>query len=95
MEESILDTVGLVSPESLLYYPVENLFRHGTVYGVPGDLLRTQRPDYIVSLEVFLRSVLRDDPGALDGYQLIKKGPSNAFRSDGMLVYRKAGVVRR
>jgi hypothetical protein len=79
--------------------PPENQTRYEGIVGmrqayglnnaVPAELLRQERPDYILSLEVFLRPVLRDDPSALDGYVLERSWPSDAFGSRGLLLYRR------
>ncbi|HEY3111204.1 MAG TPA: hypothetical protein VGL23_20770 [Chloroflexota bacterium] len=85
----ILDTVGLVSPAALRYYPLPTREAYGLNNAVPAELLRRERPDYILSLEVFLRPVLRDEPSALDGYVLERSWPSDAFGSRGLLLYRR------
>jgi arabinofuranosyltransferase len=86
----VLDTVGLVSPRALRYYPLPTREAYGVNNAVPAELLRRERPDYVLSLEVFLRPVLRDDPSALDGYVLERVWPSDAFGSRGLLLYRRA-----
>jgi hypothetical protein len=85
----ILDTVGLVSPEALRYYPLPTIAAYGPSNAVPAALLRAERPDYVLSLEVFLGPVLRDDPSALDGYFLERSWPTNLWGSHGLLLYRR------
>jgi hypothetical protein len=86
----ILDTVGLVSPVALRYYPLPTREAYGLNNAVPAELLRHERPDFILSLEVFLRPILRDDPSALDGYVLEREWPGDAFGSRGLRLYRRA-----
>ena len=85
----ILDTVGLVSPVALQYYPVPNEAVVGK-YAVPAELIRDTRPDYLVSLEIFIRHTVIDDEWFLTNYRRIGKLETNIFGSEGLLVFRRA-----
>jgi hypothetical protein len=50
----ILDTVGLVTPQSTQHYPADPEI-YVTNYAIPADLVLTLDPDYIVILEVYGR----------------------------------------
>jgi hypothetical protein len=58
----ILDTVGLVSPESSAYYPIPASMMATRNYAVPPDLIMDFQPDYIVILEAYARNSLHRDP---------------------------------
>ena len=83
----ILDTVGLVSPESTAYYPVDPSMLATTVYAVAPDLILDQRPDYIVILETYGRNGLLKDPRFAALYRLRSRLETNIYSSDGMLVF--------
>jgi len=57
----ILDTVGLVSPQALAYYPLPPEDTPA-LNAIPEGLIQDQRPEFVVSLEVFVRETLLDDP---------------------------------
>ena len=83
----ILDTIGLISPESVPYYPLprEQLVIN---YAISADLIADHQPDYVVFLEVYGRQTLLADPRFTANYTLIKKIPTDIYGSDGMLVYQ-------
>ena len=84
----ILDTVGLNSPLTLEYYPLdEALFVIN--YAVPADLILDQLPDYIVLLEVYIRNGLLQDPRFAQHYTLLHKLPTDIYGSDGMLIFTR------
>jgi hypothetical protein len=84
----ILDTVGLISPESEVYYPLPDEF-YITNYAIPPDLIHEENPDYLVILEVYGRNGLLMDPRFLDEYELISRYQTDIYGSDGMLVYTR------
>ena len=88
---SILDTIGLVSPESAPYYPLDpREITVGVENAVPTRLIIDLRPDYIVSLEIFIRdSLLKSDEFA-KLYELERTYPTAAFGSKGLHVFRLA-----
>ncbi|MGB2896892.1 MAG: hypothetical protein WBB65_12095 [Anaerolineales bacterium] len=82
----ILDTVGLISPESEAFYPLpEELYI--TNYAIPPGLIHQEKPDFLVLLEVYGRNGLLMDPQFLDEYGLINRIQTDIYGSDGMLVY--------
>jgi len=87
----IFDTVGLVSPAASAYYPLsdENLVGN---YAVPTRLILELQPEYLVSLEVFLRNTLMKDQEFLSQYRLVWQASSNAFGSRGLLIFQKAAT---
>jgi len=84
----ILDTVGLISPQSTAYYPIpESLYVIN--YAIPPQLVEDLRPDYLVMLEVYGRNGLLVDAGFQADYLLIETIPTDLYESAGMLVFRR------
>jgi hypothetical protein len=87
----ILDTVGLNSPQSTRYYPLDASL-YTITYAVPPDLILDEQPDYLVILEVYGREGLLKDPRFWAQYRLRRKIPTDIYGSDGLLIFeRKAG----
>ncbi len=84
----IFDTVGLVSPSALRYYPVP-VEAVVAIYAVPSELIRDTTPEYLVSLEVFIRRTLLDDEWFLTNYRRIGRLETTAFASDGLLIFER------
>jgi hypothetical protein len=84
----ILDTVGLVSPSALHYYPLPGEAYAGN-YAIPPGLIRDQQPEYLVSLEIMLRNTLLQDEWFLSSYRQIWYGATDAFGSRGLLVFAR------
>jgi hypothetical protein len=82
----ILDTVGLVTPESRRYYPADPDI-YVINYGIPADLVLALDPDFVVILEVYGRRGLLPDPAFQDRYRVIEKLETDIYGSDGMLVF--------
>jgi hypothetical protein len=84
----ILDTVGLVTPESSRYYPADPDI-YAINYAIPADLVLALDPDYIVILEVYGREGLLPDPRFQERYQLLTKLETNIYGADGMLIFTR------
>ncbi len=84
----ILDTVGLNSPQSTRYYPLDERY-YAINYAIPPDLILDQHPDYIVILEVYGRNGLLPDARFQQAYELIEKIPTDIYGSEGMLIFKK------
>jgi hypothetical protein len=84
----ILDTLGLISPEAVAYYPLpENA--HVINYAIPSELIQDLKPDYLVILEVYGRNTLLKDPLFLEQYELLQKVSTDIYGSEGMLIFRR------
>ena len=84
----ILDTIGLISPVSLKYYPLpESLYTIN--YAIPPDLILDLEPDYLVILEVYGRGGLLEHEDFLRSYRLITELPTNIYESDGMYLFER------
>ena len=82
----ILDTVGLVSPQALSYYPL-NIGELPSLNAVPAQLIHDADPDYLVSLEIFLRPTVLQDPWFRHNYHLLWSAETDAFGSNGLLIF--------
>lgn len=82
----ILDTVGLNSPQTLKYYPLDQKY-YVINYAIPPNLIMDNLPDYVVILEVYGREGLLKDSRFQEAYQLKTKFDTNVYGSDGMLIF--------
>ncbi len=84
----VLDTVGLVTPETQRYYPADPDI-YVINYAIPADLVLALDPDYIVILEVYGRRGLLPDPRFQERYTLLQRLDTDIYGSEGMLIWRK------
>jgi hypothetical protein len=84
----ILDTVGLISPEAVGYYPLPDE-AYATAYAVSTDLIVDERPDYLILLEVYARNTLQRSEAFAAEYEVYRRWPTDIYGSDGLLVYRR------
>ena len=89
----ILDTVGLNSPQSLRYYPLDQMY-YEINYAIPPDLIIDNRPDYVVILEIYGRRGLLKDPRFQKDYQLLETIPTDIYGSNGMLIFKQVKWLR-
>lgn len=87
-EMPILDTVGLVTPETGNYYPADPSI-YVINYAIPADLVLALNPDTIVILEVYGRRGLLPDLRFQARYRLLEKIETDIYGSDGMLVFAR------
>jgi hypothetical protein len=84
--EQILDAVGLISPESVEYFPLPDEY-YVANYAMPPDLILDELPDVLVTLEVYVREGLLKDPRFQEQYRLLRQYETDIYGSDGMLVF--------
>ncbi|MDY7080787.1 MAG: hypothetical protein SXV54_28220 [Chloroflexota bacterium] len=84
----ILDTVGLVTPESTRHYPTDPDI-YVSNYAIPADLVLALDPDYIVIIEIYGRRGLLPDPRFQKRYRLLKKLETDVYGTDGMLIFER------
>ena len=84
----ILDTIGLISPVSVGYYPLPDSF-YVINYAIPPALINDQEPGVVVILEVYGRRGLLLDPEFNLNYALEETYPTDLYGSEGMLVFRR------
>ena len=85
---SVLDTVGLISPASLGFYPAPEQVGSAN-YSVPVRLVEALKPDYLVTLDVFIRSSLLQDRRFQSIYREIWAAETTAFSSRRLIVYER------
>jgi len=84
----ILDTVGLNSPQSTSYYPLDPAY-YVINYAIPPQLILDAKPDFIVILEVYGRAGLLKSPLFWQLYKLRQKIPTDIYGSDGLLILER------
>jgi hypothetical protein len=85
----IVDTVGLVTPELRFYYPVSpELIVEGQNYAIPPLLISDTQPDFLVTMEAFVRLGLAQTPEFTAQYMLIEAILTD-FYGTGMLLYQR------
>jgi hypothetical protein len=84
----VLDTVGLVSPAALPYYPLppEQLVADNAI---PARLIVDRQPDVVVTLDAFARRSLLEDPAFMRDYRLEASYPAAVWRSQELLMFRR------
>jgi hypothetical protein len=84
----ILDTVGLVSPRALAYYPLpqDELVSDNAI---PPGLIAERRPAAVVSLDEYVRRSLLLNPTFLHDYRLVASYPAPIWASQQLLVFRR------
>jgi hypothetical protein len=86
----ILDTVGLVSPEAVVYHPLPDE-AYVITYAIPTELILDEQPDYVMTLEVYVRETLLRSRAFLRQYELVHRWETDIYGSEGLLVYRRIG----
>ena len=84
----VLDTVGLVSPAALPYYPLPPE-QHVTDNAIPSRLIENQRPDVVVTLDAYVQRTLLTDPAFQREYYLEAAYPAVVWQSTELLVFRR------
>ena len=86
---TIVDTVGLVTPELRRYYPLPSgLIAEGQNYAIPPQLILDTRPAYLVTMEAFVRLGLEQDATFKRDYELLYEIPTGYYGT-GMRLYRR------
>lgn len=87
-DAQILDTLGLISPQTLNYYPLDpNLYVIN--YAMSPQLILDERPDWLVAPEVYLRKGVLPDAQFQSQYQLAQTIPTDIYGSRGLMVFRR------
>jgi hypothetical protein len=87
-ENRIIDTVGIVTPETIKYQ--YNSLQRGQQfsYAIPSNLILDMQPDYLLSLDIFLLPSLLTSDEFLNHYRLLTVIPTNAMGSSGLYIYK-------
>ncbi|MBI1257959.1 MAG: hypothetical protein GC204_10845 [Chloroflexi bacterium] len=87
---TIVDTVGLVTPELTRYYPVDPaLIASDQNYAIPPQLIYDTQPDYLVTMEGFVREGLAKQTQFHDEYDLVTEYPFEFYGSSMQLYAKK------
>jgi hypothetical protein len=84
----ILDTLGLISPQTLHYYPLDPKL-YVINYAMPPQLILDQKPEWVVCPEVYIRNGLLKDARFRAQYQLWVTLPTDIYGSKGLMVFRR------
>jgi hypothetical protein len=84
----ILDTVGLISPQAVPYYPLDPSLLVIT-YAMSPELIQDLQPQYIIALEVYVRRSLLPAPWFQEAYTLAHRLDTDIYGSDGMLIFER------
>jgi hypothetical protein len=86
---TIIDTVGLVTPELSKYYPIDSaLIAEGQNYAIPPQLIEDTNPEFLVTMEAFVRLGLEKEPEFTQNYELVEEIPTD-FYGTGMRLYER------
>lgn len=85
----ILDTVGLVTPELLAYYPVPDSFwQPDANYAVPPGILLDYEPAFFVIMRGYIRGGLENDPAFNAQYVPVKQIATDYY-GGAMIVFQR------
>ena len=84
----VLDTVGLVSPAALPYYPLP-ADQFVSDSAIPARLIDDRQPDAVVTLDAFAERSLLPDPTFQRDYHLAAEYPADVWQSHELLLYRR------
>lgn len=84
----VLDTVGLISPAALSYYPLPAA-QLVTDNAIPARLIADRQPDAVVTLDAFAQRSLLPDPAFQRDYRLEAAYPAAVWQSQQLLVFRR------
>lgn len=86
---TIIDPVGLITPEMRRYYPIDPaLIVEGQNYAIPPQSIQDTQPDYIITMEAFVRLGLEKEAWFHDDYTLVEEIPTD-FYGTGMRLYAR------
>ncbi len=84
----IISAIGHVNPEVLSFLPAPKS-KTALDSAIPVAMVVATRPDYIFSLEIFIRHTLLKDPWFRRHYEVVKIFPSSMFYSKGVYLFRR------
>lgn len=88
---TIIDTVGLVTPELSAYYPVDPaLVVDGQNYAIPPQLILDTEPAFLVTMEAFVRLGLAQNTSFTRQYDLREEIPMAYYGTGMQLFVRQA-----
>lgn len=94
-DTSIISSVGHINPEAMPFLPPipEETALPDANHSVPKKMVYELKPDYVLSLECFIRKSLLPDPRFNAEYETWKFYPgANTFGSKGMYLFKRRAV---
>lgn len=86
----IISSIGHNSPEMFPFLPVSREVTGKHINnGISIEMIRHFRPDYVLSLEAFIRHGLLTSEDFLAEYEIVDKRESNVFGSRGLYLFKK------
>jgi hypothetical protein len=85
-QATILDTLGLITPQATNYYPLPESAYVGN-YAIASDLITDYWPDFLVLPEVYGRRTLLKEPEFIENYDLLETIPTDIYGSEGILIF--------
>ena len=92
----ILDGCGLVSPQAIPFLPVPAAARPDfRTSPIPAGLVEGERPEFVVSMPLFVATTLQRSREFMRDYRLIAEVPlpKRVWGADAVLVYRRSAVT--
>ena len=86
----VVDTAGLVTPEAVPYLLTGPAPGQTFTYAISDEVIAELRPDYLITLEIFIRPTLMQSESFHASYRLIREFETNALGSDGLLVFEQS-----
>jgi hypothetical protein len=79
----------LVTPALAKYYPFSrDLLVEGQAYAIPPQMILDEQPDYLVTMEAFVRLGLERNAQFKADYALVRQIPTD-FYGTGMYLYQR------
>jgi hypothetical protein len=86
----MLSSIAQINPSLMQYFPIKEeevvpTFDHA----IPVRMVQGELPDYIVSLEIFIRRTLLESEWFMENYEVVKVYPATVLDSRGLYVFRR------
>jgi hypothetical protein len=85
----VVDTVGLVTPQAIPHLLEQPAPGQTFAYAISEEVIAVLKPDYLITLEIFVRPTLMQSETFRANYRLIQKFETSALDSDGLLVFQR------
>ncbi|HMO17756.1 MAG TPA: hypothetical protein PKA63_07060 [Oligoflexia bacterium] len=87
-QAKVISSIGHVNPEIMKYFPLStDEVDPGINTAIPVRMVKEVLPDYILSLDIFYRRTLQNDPWFQSNYTLIFSRKSRVFNSENLNLY--------
>jgi len=90
-EATILDPVGLISPDSSQYYPVPPE-QHANALAISTQLILDRQPSYVILLEAYIRHTLLESDAFNAQYELLDTIETDILESSAFMVFGRSDL---